>query len=152
LSTWKCLQYALVCCLGSHSSKWLVGGIYSLPLNYSHWTEGCCFCRRAHRIVRCPGHVSRPLGSVAVDRCIRPLPDNPVHIEQSGATTRERLVAGSLCRLHQIVQCTPDKYCSVSGAPLGRWLTAHFLDFFVVSFGLLFLLSLGLLHIFYVFF
>jgi hypothetical protein len=23
--TWKCLQYALVCCLGSHTFKWLVG-------------------------------------------------------------------------------------------------------------------------------
>jgi hypothetical protein len=43
-------------------------------------------------------------------------------------------------------------YCSLSGAPPVRWLTAHFMDFFIISFGLLFLLSPRLLHIFYVFF
>jgi hypothetical protein len=36
--------------------------------------------------VRCPGHVSRPLRSVAVDCWIRPLPDSLVHTGQSGAT------------------------------------------------------------------
>jgi hypothetical protein len=38
MSTWKCL-YALVCCLDSHTSKWPVGGIYSLPHTSSRWIE-----------------------------------------------------------------------------------------------------------------
>jgi hypothetical protein len=29
------------------------GGIYSLPHNYSRWTEATTFCQQAHRIVRC---------------------------------------------------------------------------------------------------
>jgi hypothetical protein len=53
------------------------GGIYSLPHNYSRWTEAAAFYRRAHRTstIHCPVpcHVCRPLGSVAVDRWIRPL-------------------------------------------------------------------------------
>jgi hypothetical protein len=67
------------------------------------------FCRRAHWTVRCAPdihcslsgacHVSRPLGSVAVDRWIQPLPDCPVHTGQSGAIARERLLWASLCRL-----------------------------------------------------
>jgi hypothetical protein len=44
--------------------------------------------------VWCPSHISRPLGSVAVDHWIRLLPDYLVHTGQSGATARERLVAG----------------------------------------------------------
>jgi hypothetical protein len=59
--------------------------------------KASAFCRRAHRTVRCtpdslvPCHVSRPLGSVAVDRWIRPLPrqfgataqaDSPMHTGQ----------------------------------------------------------------------
>jgi hypothetical protein len=43
MSTWKCLYYALVCCLGSHTFKWLVGGIYSLPNTSSRWTESGSF-------------------------------------------------------------------------------------------------------------
>jgi hypothetical protein len=100
MSTWKCLQYVLVCCLGSHTFKWPIGGgIYSLPNNSSRWTEKLLLLSSStldspvhigHPLVnvRCPGHVSRPLGSVAVDRWIRPLP------RQSGATARERLVVG----------------------------------------------------------
>jgi hypothetical protein len=53
MSTWKCLQYILICCLGFHTLKWLVGGYYSLPHNYSHWTEAAAFYRRAHQTVRC---------------------------------------------------------------------------------------------------
>jgi hypothetical protein len=29
--TWKCLYYVLVCCLGSHTLKWSVGGVYIGP-------------------------------------------------------------------------------------------------------------------------
>jgi hypothetical protein len=36
---------------------------------------------------------------------------------------------------HRTVWCTPDKHCSLSGAPPGRWLTAHFMDFFADSLG-----------------
>jgi hypothetical protein len=31
MSIWKCLQYILVCFLGSHTLKCPIGGIYSLP-------------------------------------------------------------------------------------------------------------------------
>jgi hypothetical protein len=154
LSTWKCLQCALVRCLGSHSFKWPVGGIYSLPLNYRNWTESCWFYRQAHhRTVRCPGHISRPLGFAAVNRWIRPLlgcTPNGLVLQPKSAWSR-----ASLRRLPGVPSDSPvrpDRYCSLSGAPQVRWLTAHFMDFFAVSFGLLFFLSLGLLHIFYVFF
>jgi hypothetical protein len=40
MSTWKCLQYALVCSLGSHTFKWLVGWcIYRPQLNSSRWRK-----------------------------------------------------------------------------------------------------------------
>jgi hypothetical protein len=31
MSTWKCLLYALVCCLGSHTLKWPVGVVFIGP-------------------------------------------------------------------------------------------------------------------------
>jgi hypothetical protein len=31
MSTWKCLLYALVCCLGSHTFKWPVGVVFIGP-------------------------------------------------------------------------------------------------------------------------
>jgi hypothetical protein len=31
MSTWKCLYYALVCCLGSHTLKWPVEGVFIAP-------------------------------------------------------------------------------------------------------------------------
>jgi hypothetical protein len=31
MSTWKYLLYALVCCLGSHTLKWPVGGVFIAP-------------------------------------------------------------------------------------------------------------------------
>jgi hypothetical protein len=105
--------------------------------------------------IRCPGHVSRPLGSASVDRWIRPLPDYPVHTRQSGAIARGRLVAGPSAQTthwptgqsgaHQI------GYSSLSGVPPVRWLTVHFMDFFRRFLGLLLFLSLGLLCFFYVF-
>jgi hypothetical protein len=60
-----------------------LGVFTAFPHNYSHWTEAAAFCRRAHRksTVHCPVpcHVSRPLGSIAVNRWIRLL------LRQSGA-------------------------------------------------------------------
>jgi hypothetical protein len=150
-----------------------LGGIYSLPPNYSRWTESCCFCRRARRTVRCTpdmhcslsgalatssDHWGLQQSTVGSDRCqiVRCTPDSPVHTGQSSATARGRLVTGPSA---QTARCSTGQsgahrtgYCSLSGAPPECWLTVHFMDFFVVSFGLLFLLSLGLLHIFYVFF
>jgi hypothetical protein len=136
MSTWKCLQYALACCLGSHTFKWSVEGVFvASPHNCSHWTQAAAFCRRAHRTVRCTldKHCSLsgvlPRQPTVVVYSSRPL--DPTVTGQSGAHWTG--------------------YYSVSGAPPVRWLTAHFMDFFTVSFGLLFLLSLGLLRIFYVF-
>jgi hypothetical protein len=31
MSTWKCLYYALICCLGSHTLKWPVGVVFIDP-------------------------------------------------------------------------------------------------------------------------
>jgi hypothetical protein len=31
MSTWKCLQYALVCCLDSHTLEWPIGGVFIAP-------------------------------------------------------------------------------------------------------------------------
>ena len=31
MSTWECLLYALVCCLGSHTLEWPVGGVFITP-------------------------------------------------------------------------------------------------------------------------
>jgi hypothetical protein len=83
--------------------------------------------------VWCPSHVSRPLGSIAVDRWIRPLP------RLSGA---HRIV---WCYSPRVPRCGPlcadcpmshrTGYCSLSGAPPGRWLTAHFMDLFIVFLG-----------------
>jgi hypothetical protein len=132
--------------------------------NYSRWIESNNFLRTgqsgAHRTstVHCPVpcHASRPLGSVAVDRWIRPLPRlSGAHRIARCYNPRAPVVGLSA----QTARCPTRQsgahrtgYCLVSGAPPVRWLTAHFMDFFVVSFGLLFLLSLGLLHIIYVFF
>jgi hypothetical protein len=48
MSTWKCLLYALVCCLGSHTLEWPVAGVFIAPntkqavgekllLSAAHW-------------------------------------------------------------------------------------------------------------------
>jgi hypothetical protein len=107
----------------------------------------------AHRTctVHClvPCHVSQPLGSVAVGRWIRPLPDCPMHTGQSGATARGRLVAGPSA---QTVWCTPDRLlftvqCATSvpaDCPLHGILCCFL--------GILLFLSLGLLRFFHVFF
>jgi hypothetical protein len=123
-------------------SGWWV--FIAFPLNYSHWTERCCFYRRAHRIIRCPPDMhcswSGALATSA-DRWIRPLADFLVHIGQSYATARGCQVVGPSA---QTAWCPTGQsgahqtgYCSLSGAPPERWLTAHFIDFFAVSFGLL---------------
>jgi hypothetical protein len=77
----------------------------AFPLNYSCWIESYSFRRRAHRT--CTVHCTvpwprRPLGSVAVYRWIRPLPDCPVYSGQYGATARERMLWDSLCRLSSV--------------------------------------------------
>jgi hypothetical protein len=59
MSTWKCLYYALVCFLGSHTLKWLVGVVFIDPntklvvgekllLSAAH-----CTVRWGHQTVRC---------------------------------------------------------------------------------------------------
>jgi hypothetical protein len=97
----------------------------------------------AHRAntVHCPVlcHVSRPLGSVAVDCWMRPLPDSSVHTGQSGATARERPLSASLRRLFGCLTGQSGAHrigivhCSLSSAPPVRWLTTIFMDFFADS-------------------
>jgi hypothetical protein len=85
-------------------------GYLKSPHNYSRWTESNNFLSTGapdspvhigHALftVWCPGHVSRPLGSAAVDRWFRPLPDCPVHNGLSSATPRERPLWASLRRV-----------------------------------------------------
>jgi hypothetical protein len=130
-----------------------LGGIYSLPHNYSRWTKAVAFYRRVHRTVRrtpentvhcpVPCHVSGPLGSVVVDRWIWPLPrlssaHQTVWCYNLRAPGCGPLYADCLVShwsIHWTVWCIPDKHCSLFGAPRVRRLTTHFLDFFVVSSG-----------------
>jgi hypothetical protein len=142
------------------------GVFIAFLLNYSHWTESYCFYRWVHWTVRCPPNMHYSLSGAldtSADRGVcRSRSLDPTVARMFGA---HRIVwcyspRVPSCRPHYAdcpvshwtVRCTPDMYCSLSGAPPGCWLTAHFLDFFTISFGLLFFLSLGLLHIFYVFF
>jgi hypothetical protein len=66
LSSWKCALYALVCCLGSHTWEWPVGGVFIAPntivavgekLQFSaaHRTVRWC---TGHRTVACPVHLA----------------------------------------------------------------------------------------------
>jgi hypothetical protein len=129
MSTWKCLQHVLVCCLGSHTFKWPLGGVYIA-------SPSLIVVGRTGQ-VRCLGYVSRSLRSVAVDIWIRPV--------QIGATTLEILGCEPLCTdcpVHTghvllTIWCATK---ALAGSPL-----LGFLRYFL---GLLLFLSLGLLCIF----
>jgi hypothetical protein len=122
--------------------------------------DGCIGQSGAHRTGQCSlsgvFHVSRPLGSVAVDRWIRQLP------RQSGAHRTvwcycpRAPVCGPLCADCSVVPLDSPVHIGqllfTVRCVTKRWLTALFLDFFADSFGLLFFLSLGLLCFFLCFF
>jgi hypothetical protein len=55
MSTWECLLYALICCLGSHTLKWSVRVVFIDPntklavvekllLSAAHWTDWTVRC------------------------------------------------------------------------------------------------------------
>jgi hypothetical protein len=55
MSTWKCLLYVLVCCLGSHTLKWPVGVVFIGPNTIITVGEKLLLSA-AHQIVRwCTG-------------------------------------------------------------------------------------------------
>jgi hypothetical protein len=118
--------------INSHPSIIVVGQKIYCFCCWAHWTLWCT----PDMHVQCPNHVSRPLRSVAVDRWIRPLP------RLSGGATAPRAPTYGLSA--QTARWLTEQ----SSVPPKRRLTAHFIDFFTVSFGLLLFLSLGLLHIF----
>jgi hypothetical protein len=126
-------------------------GIYSLPHNSSCWTEKLLLLSSGAPnspvhighplfIVRCPSHVSRPLGSIAVDRWIWLLP------RLSGAIARECLVAGLSAQIawyptgqsgaHRIgiVHC-PVRHRSAGWLPTS-WISSLFLLGFFCSWAL----------------
>jgi hypothetical protein len=72
-------QYALVCFLGSHTSKWSVGGIYSLPTLLAVGQKAATFYRRVHQ----KGTVYCPVPTTSVDRYH---PSATWHTGLSGAT------------------------------------------------------------------
>jgi hypothetical protein len=95
MSTWKCLYYAFVCCLGSHTFKCPVGGICSLPHTSSRWTESNRFLwmsaqdspvhtRQALFTIWCPATSADRWGlqqaTVGSNRCqtVRCTQDSPV--------------------------------------------------------------------------
>jgi hypothetical protein len=126
MSTWKCLQYALVCFLGSHTLKWPVGVIYSLRHNYSCWTEAAAFCRWAHRIVQCtPDKQCSLSGALPRQPTVGVYSSRPLDPTVTQAVRRSTGQSGA----HQT------RYCSLSSAPQVCLLTAHFMDFFAVSLG-----------------
>jgi hypothetical protein len=105
-----------------------LGGIYSLPHNYSHWIEEAAFCRRVDRTVRCTPDKhyslsgalamsadrwvcsSRPLDPI-VTQIVQCTPDSPV-LQFEGASLR-----ASLRRLSGGAHLTG--YCSLFGVPPG---------------------------------
>jgi hypothetical protein len=112
-----------------------------LPLNYSRWTESCCFYRQAYRTVRCTPDMHY---SLSVGVCSSRLLDSTVaRLSSAHRIIQYYSPRAPSCRplcadcpvSHRTVWCTPDRYCSLSGAPLVCWLTSHFMDFFVVSLG-----------------
>jgi hypothetical protein len=62
MSTWECLLYALVCCLGSHTLKWPVGVVFIGPNTILAAGEKSLLSA-AHRTVRCPCLVRLAIGS-----------------------------------------------------------------------------------------
>jgi hypothetical protein len=87
MSTWECLYYALVCCLGSHTLKWSVGVVFVGPntilaigekllLSAAHWTV-----RWGHRTVQCPCSVRLAVRSdTSADRWRCRLLHRTVHV------------------------------------------------------------------------
>jgi hypothetical protein len=61
MSTWKCLLYALVCCLGSHTLNWSVGVVFIGPNTILAVGEKLLLST-AHRTVRCPCLVRLVIG------------------------------------------------------------------------------------------
>jgi hypothetical protein len=135
MCTWKCLLYALVCCLSFHTLKWPVGVVFIGPNPISSsWTQGINFlstgtpdspvCTR-QGTVHCPvpatlagcwGLQQLTIGS---DRWIRLLPDCLVHTVQSDAASRGRLCVGPSTQTVQVPTCqsgahwTYTLHCSV---------------------------------------
>jgi hypothetical protein len=62
MSSWKCLYYALVRCLGSHTLKWSVGVVFIGP-NIILAIGEKLLLSVAHRTVRCPCPVRLAFGS-----------------------------------------------------------------------------------------
>jgi hypothetical protein len=145
LSTWvfEHLEMSRICLgmfLGLPYLKMAGWDVFiAFPLNYSRWTESCCFCRRAHRTCTVHCLVPWPRQPTVGDCSSRPL--NPT-VTQTFRCTLDSLVLhpegawlrAPLCRLPG-VRCTPYRYCSLSGVPPVHWLTAVFMDFFAVSLG-----------------
>jgi hypothetical protein len=52
MSTWECLLYALVCCLGSHTLEWPVGGVF-IALHTKLAIGEKLLRSAAHRTVHC---------------------------------------------------------------------------------------------------
>jgi hypothetical protein len=61
MSSWKCLLYALVCCLSSHTLKWPVGVVFIGP-NTKLAVGDKLLLSAAHRTVRCPYPVRLAVG------------------------------------------------------------------------------------------
>jgi hypothetical protein len=62
MSTWKCLYYVLVCCLVSHTLKWLVGVVFIGPNTILAIGEKPLLSV-AHQTVWCPWPVRLAVGS-----------------------------------------------------------------------------------------
>jgi hypothetical protein len=130
MSTLKCLQYVLIYSLSSQTFKCLVGGIFiTYPTILAVEQKADCSIVGRTRHVRCPGHVSRSLRSVTVDRWIRPLPrlsgahqtvrcyipespwlralyaDCPVPHRQVLFTVQCATIALADCPLHRFLHC-----------------------------------------------
>ena len=150
----------------AHTLKWSVGGIYSLPHNYSRWTKAVAFYRRVHRTVRrTPEKHCSLSGALPRQPTVGVCSSQPLDLTithtvwctpYSPMLQPESAYLRPLCADRPVVP--PDSpvhtgqvLCTVRCATR-RWLTALFSGFFADFYGLLLFLSLGLLCFFYIFF
>jgi hypothetical protein len=112
-------------------------GIYSLPHNSSRWKESSSFLSTDAPDKHCSLSDALPR-QPTVEVCSSRLLD-PTVSRLSDAAARERSFLGLSTQTvrvsHRTVRCKPDRCCSLSDAPPRRWLTAHFMYFFVDSLG-----------------
>jgi hypothetical protein len=119
MSTWECLLYALVCCLGSHTLEWPVGGVF-IASNTKLAVGEKLLLSMAHRTVRwctgqCTVHYPVRLAVGLTPQATVGAQDfytghSVLHIGQSMVFSPQlhfEIAVGLLSLVHQIVRRVP---------------------------------------------